>query len=422
MIRFLFAVILFFQISNIFSQTLAWQKNYGGKDNDRANTIIATSDGGYLFAGKTNSKGGDVSKLIGLDDLWVVKLDNSGNIQWERCYGGPLHEEAYSILAVDGGYLIGGYTNSKSVNVSGNHGSDDFWVIRIDNIGQLIWQRCFGGYSSDQGYCLEATADGNFIIAGGSQWDEATVSENKGAMDGWIVKFDDSGNELLSKWFGGKQGEWFTSVKRTRDNGFIAVGPTYSDDEYVTGNNGGSDYWVVKLDKNLDLEWQRCIGGSADDQPMDVIQTVEGDFVVVGSSESTDGDTIGHILGKDYWVVSLDSEGKIRWQRSFGGTYDDVAYDVMQDKSGDFIIVGSTDSYDLDALGNHGYEDILLLRLNASGELMWNKCFGGTNTEIPISADVLPEGLIVAGMAKSKDGDVKGNKGGEDAWVLKVVY
>ncbi|MCD6418321.1 hypothetical protein J7M00_06020, partial [bacterium] len=230
---------------------------------------------------------------------------------------------------------------------------------------------------------------------------------------------------VWQKCLGGSDWDEAYSIQQTDDGGFIIAGESYSNDGDVSGNHGGGDYWVVKLNSAGDIVWQKSLGGSDWDEAYSIQQTTDGGFIVAGESVSNDGDVSGHHgssgYSADYWLVKFNSAGSIEWQKSLGGSGDDVAFSIQQTTDGGFIVAGYSESNDSDVSGNHsyyGYYDYWVVKLNSAGNIDWQKCLGGSDDDWAYSIQqTFDGGYIVAGYSYSNDGDVSGNHGAYDYWV-----
>jgi len=248
----LFSSILFFLSAThfLFAQpTIEWQQNYGGSSADYAQSIQQTLDGGYIVAGGSSSNNGDVSGNNGGWDYWILKLDGTGNVQWEQNYGGSGYDYAYSIQqTLDGGYIVAGRSSSNDGDVSGNNGGWDYWILKLDGTGNVQWEQNYGGSLDDGAFSIQQTLDGGYIVAGGSESNDGDVSENNGdAADYWILKLDGTGNVQWEQNYGGSGNDRAYSIQQTLDGGYIVAGYSLSNDGDVSGNNGDYDYWIVKL-------------------------------------------------------------------------------------------------------------------------------------------------------------------------------
>lgn len=175
-----------------------WQKTLGGSDYfDLAHSIQQTSDGGYIVAGESSSNDGDVTGNHGLRDFWIIKLNTTGDIEWQKCFGGSNDDEARSIQqTTDGGYIVAGNSLSDDGDVTENHGGRDFWVVKLDSTGNIEWQKSYGGSNDDGAHFIRQTEDGGYIIAGNSESNDGDVTGNHGEGDFWIVKLVGDGTPI----------------------------------------------------------------------------------------------------------------------------------------------------------------------------------------------------------------------------------
>jgi len=359
---------------------IEWERTFGGSKQDQANSIVSTPDGGYAVAGFTESKG------AGGSDIWVLKLDAHGEILWDKAFGGGGKDQANAIVSTpDGGYAIAGFTDSKG---AGNH---DLWVLKLNARGNLLWDRTFGGVNWDQAESIVSTSDGGFVVAG------FTSSKGAGGHDVWILKLDASGNLLWDKTFGGSKYDLAYSIVSTPDGGYAVAGFTESK------GAGSWDAWVLKLDASGNLLWDKTFGGNERDEFHSVVSTFDGGIVVAGTTYSKGGG------GFDVWVLKLDSRGDLLWATRFGGSEVDVATSLNFTPGGGYAVAGITKSK------GEGDYDIWLLNLDARGNLLWDKTFGGKNQDWATSILLtLDGGYAVAGYTKSK------GAGESDIWAVKL--
>ncbi len=299
---------------------LVWQRALGGSDEDEASSIQQTSDGGFIVAGYSYSNDGDVSGNHGNGDYWVVKLNSAGDIEWQKCLGGSDWDYAYSIQQTsDGGFIVAGWSSSNDGDVSGNHGYDDYWVVKLDSSGDIEWQKSLGGSDWDEASSIQQTTDGGYIVAGASESNDGDVSGNHGSYDYWVVRLNSAGALVWQRALGGSDEDEASSIQQTSDGGYIVAGYSYSNDGDVSGHHEStdeSDYWVAKLNSAGALVWQRSFGGSGGDGALSIQQTSDSGFIVAGGSASNDGDVSGWHEGydsygdptSDYWVVKLSPE------------------------------------------------------------------------------------------------------------------
>lgn len=401
-------------------------------------SILQTSDNGYIIIGEAISNDGNVSGNHGLKDIWIVKLISSGTLQWQKCYGGSQDEEATSIINTsDGGYIITGITNSNDGDVKGNHGGEaDIWVLKIDWAGQVQWQKCLGGNDFDTPWSIIQTLDGGYAICGYT-FSTNEDFKNHGSSDSYVIKLDSSGILQWQKLYGGSSAEGGGVILQTSDGGYILAANTSSNDSNVYGNHLDSiwtsnDIWLVKLDSSGNISWQKCIGGRYADFRHSFIKTKDGGYVLAGFTHSDDGDVSGKHSGfhnlnyADAWIIKFDSSLNILWQKCFGGSKEDDAYSILQTLDGGYVFAGVTTSTDGDVNGKHGgsndSSDIWIVKLSPSGFLEWQKCIGGTNKDEAYSVIQTSDGgFAIHGYTNSVDGDISfTNHGKEDMWIVKL--
>ena len=347
-------------------------------------------------------------------------------LQWQNALGEAGDDVANSIQQTsDGGYIIAGYTISNYGTVSnGNHGALDYLLVKLSISGNIQWQKKIGGTGSDTAYSIQQTTDGGYIVAGNSYSNDGDVAGNHGGSDAWVIKIDSNGDFQWQNSLGGTRDDEAYSIHQTSDGGYIAAGYTTSNDGDVTGNHGqggSSDAWVIKINSTGTIQWQKTLGGTNDEVANSIQQTTDGGYIIAGSAASNDGDVAGNKGGDDYWVIKLSSTGSIQWQKTLGGTSNDEAYSIQQTTDGGYIIAGTTTSNDVDITGNHGDDDYWIVKLSNAGTIQWQKTLGGTSSDSANSIKQTTDGgYIVAGNSYSNDGDINGNHGYNDYWIVKL--
>jgi len=418
------------------SPAIEWQKSLGGAGVDEAKSIIQTSDDGYMIAGTSNSINGDVGGNHGQLDYWIAKLNSTGSIQWQKSLGGSSFDRANCIIQTnDGGYVVVGGSESNNGNVAGNHGYSDCWIVKLNSDGGVIeWQKSLGGTWNDWANSVIQTSDGGYVIAGATSSNNGDVTVNKGYIDYWLIKLDSGGNLLWQRTLGGAGEDVATSVLQTNDGGLVVSGYSESNNNGdVTGNHGLKDFWIVKLNEDAGvIHWKKSFGGSHVELAHSIKQTSDGGYIVAGHAYSNNGDITGNHGETDCWVVKLNSSGNIQWQKSLGGTYVDSAYSIVQTVDGGYVVTGGSSSVNGDVIGLHlpattGYGgapnyDFWAVKLSAIGDILWQKCLGGSGSDVAYSIIWTNDGgYAIAGMSNSNNGDVSGNHGDNDYWVVKLA-
>lgn len=349
------------------------------------------------------------------------------DIQWQKCFGGSDSDEAYSIVqSIDGDYVIAGYTRSNDGDVSGyNGGLYDAWVIKTNTLGDIVWKKCLGGSGSDVAYCIELTADGGYILACSTESSDGDVTDFKGGVDAWIVKLNSEGEIEWQKCYGGSQMEKAFQIKRTSDEGYVFVGSTFSNNGDVSLNHGSEDIWVVKLDGFGNIEWEKSLGGSDGEQASSIMETIDYGYIVAGSTGSNNGDVSGYHGNTDAWVVKLSNTGVVEWQKCLGGSEGEAfsSIQIQQTNDAGYILLSHTSSNNGDVSGHHNVysNDAWLVKLSSVGVIEWQKCLGGTNGDT--GKNIFQDsngGYIVICETRSYNGDVSGNHGNTDAWVARL--
>jgi hypothetical protein len=410
---------------------IQWAKCYGGTDNDYARFVQLTPDGGYIICGEEHSIDGDVTGNHGSVDYWIVKTDDLGILQWQKTFGGTFSDNCLTIaLTRDGGYILGGATLSHDGDISENNSDtlqvSDYWVVKVDSGAVLQWEKTLGGSGNDWGKAAQQTYNGGYIIAGMTESNDSDVTGSHGFQEYWVAKLDSVGNLIWQKALGGSGRDDGYFVIQSADSGYVVAGAAFSNDGDVSGNHGGKDWWIVKLDIAGNIQWQKTLGGTSSEEPYSVIQTSDGGYMAAGFTFSNNGDVTGNHGNKDYWLVKLDGSGNLQWQKCYGGSAVDEAHSVEQTNDGGYIVAGYSGSNDGDVSGNHGGSDYWILKTDSAGVLQWQKSLGGGTTDIAQCVKQSTDGgYIVVGSTSSNDGDVIGNHdtttiGHPDYWVVKL--
>lgn len=401
---------------------IEWENSFGGSASEVAHDIQQTVNG-YIVVGHTNSNDNDVSNNQGGEDYWILRVDSGGSILWEQSFGGTLSDRAKSVtLTNDGGFVVAGLVLSNDGNVSGHHGGSDFWIIKIDSVGALMWQSTLGGSGGDNAHSITSTSDGGFVVAGTTQSTNGDVTGFQGGTDIWVVKLDSSGALIWEKTFGGSSYDGAEFVQETTDGGFIIAGYSASNDGDITASIGGYDFWLVKIDGTGNLVWEKSFGGTAYERAIAVDENTDLGYCITGYTNSNDHDVSGNHGGPfDIWTILTDSVGNLIWQLALGGTDVERSVSVVQTNDGGYAIAGHTLSNDGDASGNHGSSDYWLVKLDPLGSINWQIQLGGSDGDGPQAMRQTDDGgFILAGFSASLDGDVSGSIGNGDFWVVKL--
>ncbi len=361
-------------------ESIIWEKTYGGIEEDYVSSIIQTTDGGYVVAGRTSSKGS------GAYDAWIIKLDSFGSIDWEKVYGESGYDYAISIIqTTDGGYAVAGLTQSKETDYI------DGWIIKLDNKGNIDWEKVYGESEEDVAISIIQTTDGGYAVAG------YTKSKDAYGNAAWIFKLDNKGNIDWEKIYGGSKSDGASSIIQTTDGGYAVVG--YNSSKRA----GGYDVWIIKLDSYGDIFWDRTYGGSGHHVASSIIQTIDGGYAVAGGNTPKGADSM------DAWIIKLDNVGNIVLDRTYGGSGDDEAYCIIQTTDGGYAVAGRTSSK------GAGEYDAWIIKLDNVGNIVLDRTYGGSEIDVASSITQTTDGgYAVAGYTSSK------GVGGSDAWIIKL--
>ncbi|MCF6341846.1 MAG: hypothetical protein L3J31_03450, partial [Bacteroidales bacterium] len=391
-----------------------FQKSISGGFDNYGRSISASADGGYFLAG-------DLYKENDTVDYIVAKVNAFNELIWQKTYGGSGRELPAKILSTtDGGAILIGYSGSSDGDVSENKGWDDCWALKLDETGNIRWEKSFGGSSRDLGNNILQTADKGYLFAATTKSIDGDVNENHGGTDFWLLKTDSLGNIEWERTYGGSEDETFSALKQMNDSVLLLIGSSKSSDGDVGANYGGKDYWLVKTDTDGNLLWEKNYGGSESDNGASVALKNDGGFVLGGSSKSSDGDVTKDLGLDDYWLASCDADGNILWQRSYGGSNNDVLKQI-EPMDGGYLLTGYSFSYDINVTDNHGSSDMWIVKIFSDGLIDWARSLGGSQADGAVAMAFSSDfGYLVAGYSSSLDGDVEENSGNMDMWIVKL--
>jgi len=356
------------------SGNIQWRKNYGSTLSDEAVDIIATADGGYIFVGTAGAGDMDVTGyhpgvFAGFSDIWVVKINNNGSIQWQQCYGGPGNDLASNIIqATGGGYLVAGETKTSGGDIGALHGMKDIWIFRIDATGALQWQRLYGGTLNDGSPLIIPTTDGGYMLGCFANSHDGDISCTTVRDGVWLAKLDNGGGIQWQTCLTDDFADWLRMILQTTDGGYILVGDGWIWGTPPLPNQGEIDAYAIKLDAAGNIQWRHTLGGTNYERFSSVIQTPDGAYVMAGNTMSTDGDICINKGGQDFFIVKLNSDGTTNWVKTCGGLTSDYANDILPTPDGGYLVAGITDSNNGDVSGNHSnYTDGWLVKLSFPG-------------------------------------------------------
>lgn len=431
---------------------IVWHKNLGGDGTDQPREMFVNSDGTYTILGSTTSNNFDVSGNHGSVDIWAVKLSASGTILWQRCYGGTnVDEVRTAIKNAAGNIVVAGVTSSADGDVTGFHSGtptrSDFWILEINNsTGAIVAQKAYGGTKEESPRSVIQQSDGKYVVVGYTVSNDGDVSGNHATTgsDIWVLKLASITAIDWQKCLGSSNAgslEIGYKVAESSARSLLILGDVYGNGGDASGFKGLWDAWMVKLAENGTLVWQRCLGGTSAEWPINFYENTDGSIMVLSNTVSGDGDVTGYHTGtgmEDMWLVKLNSSGVLQWQKAYGGSTGDGSYQnvasILKQSDGGYILTGYTNSDDGDVIGHHPStrfpgdttNDVWMLKIaDVNGAIQWQRCLGGHDLEYLRSVEqISPTDFIISAETISKDGDVTGPRQSPtpawDTWIVKL--
>ena len=409
-----------------FSVSLTQVTLVGGSNEDVAREIIQLRKGGLAVVGSTKSTDGDFSERTSNDwDLFLIKFSLNGEILWKKTYGGSGDDFGFSVVETpEGGFVLLGYSNSQDGDVPPTKGYHDNWIIKIDADGAVVWKKSFGYSGHDHSYNLIATQDGGYFFNGfldvtasnGMGNDKKSSSASRhGVGEFWCHKLDANGNIQWRRYFGGTNNDRSYDAIQTRDGNFLVVGTSESDDVDVKNPKGNYDVWVVMVSASGEMLWENSYGGSLVDEASKVIQDSYGHFRIIGNTHSSDQD-ITHSKGEsDAWQITLDPSGRLVGSYNFGGSEFDRGTAMREWQWGSFFLTGYSRSSDGDFENNNGENDIFLMYFPSNGTAKKTMTLGAEGQDFAHDLLVQTDGSVfLVGQSFSKNPPFEKNKGNGD--------
>lgn len=433
---------------------IEWQRTIGGSNTDNMYSINQTPDGGYILGGmstsgisgeKTDTNRGPAPPIpiFATGDYWIVKVNDTGGIQWQRTIGGSAYD-SYSSMALtsDGGYMVAGNSNSgiSGEKTDTSRGVRDYWIVKLNDTGGIQWQKTIGGSKDDMFQKIIQTADGGYMLAGfsnsGISGDKTEANRsglNAPQNDYWVIKLNATGIIQWQKTIGGSDDDRLYDMVATPDGGYLLGGTSRSgiSGEKTQAPAGGSDFWIVKLSSTGTIEWDKTLGGDDDDSPTSLYVTADSGYALAGQSFSgLSGDKTDTSRGSsDYWIIKMNSTGVIQWQKTYGGDGYDWATNIIQTDDGGYMVHGNSASGLSGEKTEMGWggDDYWVLKLGATGSIQWQRALGGNATDMTFHSGLVLQtpdskyvigGYAFSGISGNKTDTSRGGFG--DYWILKI--
>lgn len=267
----IYVLLFIFSINGYSQPAIQWQRTIGGNFAEELTQVRQTYDGGFILVGSSTSNisANKTENCRGRDDYWIVKTDSLGNVEWDKTFGGNLDDDLFDLdLTTDSGFIVGGRSLSgvSGDKTGSSRGNADYWILKLNSFGIIQWQRTYGGFNDDELFCLRQTNDGGYLVGGYS--DSPISGEHLATSfttDFWLLKLDSAGDIQWQKSIGGSAQDFLYSLDVTTDGGSIIGGYSYSNasGDKTDNNWGDSDFWILKLSSTGQIQWQKTIGGTS---------------------------------------------------------------------------------------------------------------------------------------------------------------
>lgn len=409
--------------SHTFSQVAFWQKYFGGTSFDLGQELIVKTDGTLLVAADVYSSDkfmeGNHSTS---SDICLFQYSTQNIIFWKKFYGGSGEETLSQLIETrDGGYAFIGTTGSQDGDVRNAKGQLDIWVVKLDDLGTIQWAETFGGTGNDRGFAILETTDGGFLIGGESgSMNGDMLSERHNGLECWLAKLNSRGSIIWERHLGGDANERIVALKEVEREVYTVVGASSSRNGDKGEAFGKKDVWILGVDAVGNIMWQSTVGGEANDDVHDVIIDADGNLLMAGTTFST-SIHIQKQQGKgDAWLLKTTNKGEVIWSRTFGGSRADGGSKVIQTYDGGYLLCGMARSINGDILANNGYYDGWVIKTNEFGAEVWSRTLGYEGKDMLMSVTELNEGgFIGIGFSEelAEGTQLPGHNGNLDIWI-----
>lgn len=345
---------------------LLWSKTYGGSLDEYGYSVLENPDGTLLVAGYSKSADVDVPSNLGMHDFFIFKTDSQGNIIWKKSFGFSSHDHAHKIINTsDGGYFIAGFVDYAGIGkgVATLHGVGEFYGLKIDANGTKLWDCYFGGTQNDRVFDVVEANDLGLVMVGYSESNDFDADDNHGSYDFWAVKVNNTGSLVWKKSFGGSAIDQAYGIVKTTNNSYLIAGVSNSNDGNLSENLGQNDVWVIHINDAGNLLWEKSYGGSGFDFGSSIKSLANSQFLVSGHTRSNDGLFPENKGENDVFAMIIDINGQVQWQQTYGGSQIDLGIDAVPLRDNSIVIVGESTSSDFDFSENKGMTDLVLVKV-----------------------------------------------------------
>ena len=333
---------------------IQWQKTIGNTDQAIIYNTQQTTDGGYILAGYKKC-------TLNNGNYWIAKLNSNADIEWEKIYGSSNFNKNISIQqTIDNGYIVAYF-------ITGNNYDINSWILKLTPSGDIEWKKSYIGSSDNILNSIKQTADKGYIAVGQTRSNNGNIPNDQRNFDAWIIKLDANGNLEWSKTFGGTNSDIANDVQQTINGEYLIAGHTFSNDGDITNNHGNADLWVIKLQANGNLQWQKTYGGSGFDDAKCIQKTNDGHYMIAGNTDSNNGDITNSHGDRDTWVLKIDDLGNLLQQTTVGTNSNEGVNSILQTHDNNFLITGYS------RVISSVNSNIFIAALNTNCTLLWQQ-------------------------------------------------
>lgn len=409
--------------------TTTWQATYGGSSEEYVSNLSIIDNNLYIM-GLTFSSDLDAVNSDVINKQYIFKVDKLGKLT-KSIFHGDLFSIGYTEIFKLNDTTLHGFSSFNAFKYPNlnSFGKNDFNSFKIDKNDNIYNNKFYGGSENDILYGVVLDKDSNFVLLGSSESKDFDVDCNKGTSNAWLIKLNQNGDILNKYCFGGTGDEIGYRIINTNDNGFLISLISYSLNFEYAKKYGYNDITLIKLDSNLNIEWGNTFGGNMNEVTYKMIQSKDNNYYLVGKSNSFLYDVIDPKGEQDGWIFKVDPTGKLIWSKNYGGFYDDSFNDIVEIDKNQFLVLGQTNSPNGNLINKYGNSDAILMKIDETGNILWQSTFGGKDTDVLSFMKLNGNELYLAGITSSTDGSILENNLNRktldsryDTWLLNLKF
>ncbi|MCG8696763.1 MAG: hypothetical protein MI922_01820 [Bacteroidales bacterium] len=393
----------------------------GSSATDESSDIAGTLDGGYVVSGYVL---GELTEHSGTQDILIAKFDANGDTVWTNVIGTWFQDTEGQVVQLADSSYIHLSSNWADGTIDGQFGRFDYWLHFIDKNGNEVSDRRYGGSGKDNVRGItKLNSSTDFMVYGFAESNDSLVKFNYGVQDVWILRLNQTGDTLWTAVLGGSNQEEVIKMIQTNDNNLVATVNTNSNDGMIKVNNGLYDAWITKINQTTgDTLWTQVYGGSLNDAANAVVELPDGSLMVLGRTNSADSIIASNNGGYDAWLLKLDASGNLLWNKTLGGSGFDEGVELITTSDGNLMALCNTQSSNGDLNGNLGGQDVWLIKFDYDGNILWKEVYGGLNNDTGAGIiEKKPGTFVISATSESSTKNVPQNYGGSDYWIFEVT-